>query len=135
MSHPPPVLLDLATAALANSYSPYSHFPVGCAIKTAEGNTFAGTNVENPSYGATLCAEASAIGAMLTQGDKSITDIVIVIPGEKLCPPCGICRQRLLEFSTHDTIVHLCTTQGKYKKLTMNDLMPYPFGSEFLETS
>ena|SRR3990167_369861 len=131
----PQNLYNLALTALSHSYSPYSHFPVGCALETEKGLLFAGTNVENASFGATLCAEASAIGAMLTQGEQRIKQILIVIPGNKLCPPCGICRQRLAEFSSHDMIVHLCTTAGKYKQFMFFDLMPYPFDSEFLETS
>ncbi len=133
MSHPQD-LYEHAKSVLHNSYSPYSHFPVAACFRAADGTLFSGCNVENASYGLTLCAEASALGQMVSHGHTKIVEALILIPGDALCPPCGACRQRLHEFSDADTKVHLCTTNGQHKMITVANLLPYPFGSQLLET-
>jgi len=127
-------MFEQAKLALSNAYTPYANFPVGACIRTINGQLFAGCNAENASYSLTLCAESSAIGKMISSlGQQSIAEILIVIPGDQLCPPCGACRQRLHEFATDDTLVHLCTLAGKHKMIKLAELLPYPFGSELLE--
>lgn len=133
MNHPQD-MYEQAESVLQNSYSPYSHFPVAACFRAEDGTLFSGCNVENAAYGLTLCAESSALGQMVSHGHTKITEALILIPGDALCPPCGACRQRLHEFSDGDTKVHLCTTSGHYKMMTIANLLPYPFGSQLLET-
>lgn len=97
-------LLDLAKKVSENSYSPYSKFKVGATVLYESGNVFCGTNVENVSYGITLCAERSAISQGIAAGEKSkIKAIAIYSPNQKNCLPCGACRQWLAEFAPEDT--------------------------------
>lgn len=122
-----------ATKAYKNAYAPYSNFAVGVCIRTDDDQLFTGANVENAAYPSTLCAEMSAIGAMVTSGARKIKEVVIVVPDKKLCPPCGACRQRLYEFSASDTLIHLYNTQGDHDTLTLDKLLPVPFGTDNLE--
>ena len=131
----PEDLYAAATAAMQHAYVPYSKFPVGCAMRGDDGKIYAGCNVENASYSLTLCAESSAIGQLISTGANHITEILIIIPGDQLCPPCGACRQRLFELASGDTTIHLATTNGKYHATTVDALMPLPFGSDLLEDS
>lgn len=128
-------LLEPALAAMKHAYAPYSHFSVGACLRASSGKLYAGCNVENASFSLTLCAESNAIGHMHTTGEHDITEILIVIAGEQLCPPCGACRQRLFEFAQPNTPIHLCTTTGKYQMLTIEQSLPFPFGSTLLETT
>lgn len=91
-------LLEKAKEASKNTYSPYSKFPVGACVVTPSGKTFIGTNVENASFGATICAERSAIMNMVVNGEREIEAIAIYGPKMKMCAPCGICRQVIAEF-------------------------------------
>lgn len=122
-----------ATKAYKNAYAPYSNFAVGVCIRTDDDQLFTGANVENAAYPSTLCAEMSAIGAMVTSGARKIKEVVIVVPEKKLCPPCGACRQRLYEFSSSDTLIHLYNAQGDHDTLTLDKLLPVPFGPDNLE--
>ena len=102
-------MISRAHTAIAHSYSPYSGFRVAACICTDQGNLYTGVNVENASYGLTLCAESSAICQMVTAGKHVIQSMVILAGTNELCAPCGACRQRIYEFSTPQTLVHLCT--------------------------
>lgn len=125
-------LFTLACEAMQQSYSPYSNFPVGAAIRTNKGSVFSGCNVENAAYPEGTCAEAGAIAAMVLAGERNIKDIYVVGMGEQLVSPCGGCRQRIREFSTSDTRVHICGPEGVRKVLTINELLPLSFGPEHL---
>lgn len=121
-------LIEKAKEARLNSYSPYSRFKVGAALLCDSGNIYVGTNVENASYGASICAERSAVTAAVTNGERKIVAIAIVGGREKLefCPPCGICRQILAEFADKDCKVVL-SDESDIKVFNLFDLLPANF--------
>jgi len=131
---PPPLdhMLDLARRALVNAHAPYSRFPVGACVRTANGRLYAGCNVENASYPVGQCAEATAIGAMVAAGDRRIVEAVIVTEGADPCPPCGRCCQQLAEFAGGDARIHLCGPEGVRMTTTLGDLLPMAFGPHAL---
>ena len=126
-------LFELAKDAMNKAYVPYSKFPVGAAILTAGGKIYSGCNVENAAYPEGTCAEAGAISSMVLGGDTQIKDIFVIGKGEELVTPCGGCRQKIREFSSVDTMIHICGAEGVRKSLTMNELLPFSFGPENLE--
>lgn len=126
-------MLAAARAVMANSYSPYSHYQVGACFKAENGELYSGCNIENASYGMTLCAEASALGALISAGNKKITEIALSCSGDDPCPPCGACRQRIAEFATPNTPIYLSNHQGDVRTLTFGELFPQPFNNQFLE--
>lgn len=117
----------LAMAAREQAYAPYSRHPVGAVLRSADGRLFSGCNVENAAYPLGQCAEASAIGALIVAGAREITDIVVVGPAQKLCTPCGGCRQKLWEFGANAT-VHLCVDGRIAQKIALAELLPAAFG-------
>ncbi len=125
---------EKAKAVLENAYAPYSNFAVGACVCTEDDELYVGCNVENASYGLTQCAESVAIGSMVKNGQRKIKEVVIMVAANQLCPPCGACRQRLAEFSTPTTLVHLHNTKGEYRSMTMADLFPFPFDAENIES-
>ena len=114
------------------AYAPYSKFLVGAALLTENNNIVVGCNVENAAYPQTQCAEASAIGNMISQGDRFVTEVVVVGSGKLLCSPCGGCRQRLRQFASLSTPIHMCSENGYQKTLTLEELLPESFGPENL---
>jgi cytidine deaminase len=126
-------LLELAKNAMSKAYVPYSCFPVGAAILTKTGKFYSGCNVENAAYPEGTCAEAGAIAAMVLDGETHIQDIYVIGKGDGLVTPCGGCRQKIREFSSVDTKIHICGAEGVRKSLTMNELLPFSFGPENLE--
>jgi cytidine deaminase len=118
-----------ARAALRHAYAPYSGVRVGAAVLGQE--VYTGVNVENASYGASLCAERSALAAAVTAGDAAITAIAIAIESDDLQDieplPCGICRQWIAELAP-DAKILLCGNDGTTERLVLNDLLPRPFG-------
>ena len=127
------LLLDTARKVIQHSYSPYSKYQVGACIQSENEQLFSGTNVENASSPLGVCAEASAISAMVSSGAKKIQEMLIIGSGKDLCTPCGACRQRIYEFSTSKTLIHLADANGIQKTLSINDLLPYAFGPEHLK--
>jgi len=125
-------LFELAKGAMTRSYSPYSGFPVGAAIRTASGAYFSGCNVENASYPEGTCAEAGAISAMVMAGESHIDAIYVIGNGDGLVSPCGGCRQRIREFARPDTTIHICGPEGVRKTMTMEELLPFSFGPEHI---
>ena len=120
-------LLAAAVQAAKNSYSPYSHFAVGAAILTKNGNIFLGTNIENVSYGGTVCAERVAVWKAVSEGELEMEALAVVGPGTKEAYPCAMCRQVLLEFGL-DMLVISGDEQGNYMgERTLRDLVPFPF--------
>lgn len=118
---------------LKNSYAPYSNFSVSCIVKTTDENLFYGVNVENASFGATICAERNAILNAITNGYKKgdFSEIHIMTSSNKIAFPCFICRQVLIEFFNTDSKVFLYTKEKKEEYL-IKDLCPYPFSKENL---
>jgi homotetrameric cytidine deaminase len=127
-----PELLAMARAAAANAYAPYSGFPVGAAVRTADGRRYAGANVENAAYPQGQCAEASALGAMVAGGGGPVVEVVVAAPSPELVTPCGGCRQRLREFAGPDTPIHLADMERVKHTTTMGELLPLSFGPETL---
>jgi cytidine deaminase len=128
-----PKLLKAATHARSRAYAPYSKFKVGAAILAEDGAIYAGGNVENAAYPNGVCAETSAISAMVLGGAKKIRAIAVVAGGPKLVSPCGGCRQRIAEFADPETPVHICGPEGVRKTLTIAELLPESFGARNLK--
>jgi cytidine deaminase len=120
-------MISKAYQALAHSYAPYSKFHVACCICTDKENLYTGVNVENGSYSLGLCAEASAVSAMVSAGEQHIKSAVILANNNLLCSPCGACRQRLYEFSTPDTQIHLCNKDSLLRSVSIDELLPLAF--------
>lgn len=124
-------LVRVASLARHRAYVPYSKYKVGAAIRAKRNKVHSGANVENASYGMTVCAERTAAFAAVNAGDTAFDAMAIVIDDDKLPTPCGACRQVLAEFSP-DMRVILATTGGKRKVTTLRDLLPDPFLPENL---
>ena len=114
------------------AHVPYSNFKVGAALLTENNKIIVGCNVENAAYPQSQCAEATAIGNLISQGFNKIIEIVVIGSGNKLCSPCGGCRQRIREFSSLNTPIHMCNVNGHLKTLTLDELLPNSFGPENL---
>jgi len=127
-------LIDRAKVAAGRAYCPYSRFPVGAAIVSKSGTVFTGCNVENASYGLTVCAERNAIFQMVAAGGESTFDVIVVYtPTPKPTAPCGACRQVLNEFSPAAEVYCVCDGPGVIGS-TVRDLLPRAFGPQNLVT-
>lgn len=123
-------LLEQAKKISENSYSPYSNFPVGACCLFENGEIYTGVNVENVSYGLTLCAERNALSNAVTNGvKKGLIAIAIYSPKQKLCVPCGACLQWIAEFQNNDTDAKIILedNDGKAVERTLSDFLPYNF--------
>jgi len=125
-------LFAAAKSAMEHAYAPYSKFQVGSAILAENGQIYSGCNVENSAYPNGTCAEAGAIAAMVRDGARQIQEIVVIARGDKLCTPCGGCRQRIREFAAPETKVHVCGPEGVRRTFTRDELLPDSFGPENL---
>ena len=119
-------LIDTAIRQLDFSYSPYSGFKVGAALLTKDGEIYTGCNIENASYGATNCAERTAVFKAVSEGYTQIERIAIVSSSHQKTPPCGICRQVLAEFMTENAQILLADKDG-IESYTIKDLLPESF--------
>lgn len=117
------------------SYAPYSNYQVSAILVTKDGHKFCGVNVENASYGATICAERSAIVSAISAGYKKgdFLELNVMVASGKIGTPCFICRQVILEFFEKNAIVRCFDTSGKYVEYTVEELCSYPFGSDDLK--
>jgi len=120
-------LLEAAKEVKEKAYAPYSHFRVGAALLTETGKLYSGCNVENTSYGLTICAERNAISRMVADGEHHIAKVLVIGDTEEFLPPCGACRQVIAEFSKKETVVYMCNKYSEYKKITVGELIPYLF--------
>lgn len=126
-------LLAAARAARRNAHAPYSKFKVGVALLDDKGRVHAGCNVENAAYPQGWCAEASAIGAMVTAGGKRIRAVLVLADSPLLTTPCGGCRQKLAEFAEADCPVHVAGPRGVRASFTLGALLPEAFRKANLE--
>lgn len=125
-------LVKAAIEAMQNAYAPYSQFLVGAAILDEDGRIHSGGNVENAAYPNGICAETSAIAAMVSAGGRQIIEIAVAGRGAVLCTPCGGCRQRIREFATQETPIHICDETGLRESHRLDALLPLSFGPDNL---
>jgi cytidine deaminase len=123
-------LIEAALEARKNAHAPFSNFLVGAAIQDENGRIFTGCNVENATYGLTICAERVAVFKAISEGARKFVGIAVAADTEVLTPPCGACRQILWEFCG-DVELTLVNLQGKTEILRLKDLFPRPFDAGF----
>ena len=128
-------LQSAAQQAAAQAYAPYSKFPVGVAVLAQSGKIYTGCNVENASYGGTVCAERNAIAAAVVAGERTFSAVMVYTPQDKLTPPCGICRQVIAEFFTPDAPIASCNHLQQQQLWTLGELLPAAFTPTYLANS
>ncbi|MCC5881053.1 MAG: cytidine deaminase [Halomonas sp.] len=127
-----PAIVAALIEVRGNAYAPYSQHPVGAMVESESGAHFYGANVEVAHYKG-LCAEASAIAAMVSAGERHLRNVYVIGPGEHLCSPCGDCRQRIREFADAQTRIHVVNAEGRLlKRYSIEELLPDAFGPENL---
>jgi cytidine deaminase len=124
-------LVEAALAARLRAHAPFSHFKVGAAIEDEDGRIFTGCNVENATYGLTICAERVAVFKAISEGGSKIKRIVVVADTDVLTPPCGACRQILWEFCGEAELT-LANLAGKQETMSVKEIFPRPFDASFL---
>jgi cytidine deaminase len=124
-------LATLAREARERAQAPYSDFKVGAALKTATGEIVTGCNIENASYGLTMCAERVAVFKAVSEGLTDFDAIAVVAASKRLTPPCGPCRQILWEYCG-DLVVHMEDLKGHARTLRLSELLPFPFDAGHL---
>lgn len=135
MSSSPTDLKKMAIAAMHFSHSPYSHKKIGAAIHLSNGKSYSGCNIENASYGGTVCAERVAIWKAFSENDSKlkITEVVVASNEENPWPPCGFCRQVIAEFGSPDTKIVAVNLDQKEVLYTFSDLFPQAFTPDHLK--
>ena len=120
---------EAARLAAESAYCPYSNFPVGAAVLTVGGQVFSGCNVENASYGLSLCAERNAVAQAVAAGHREIAAVAVYTPTERFTTPCGACRQFISEFGPEAQIFSFNKGPGVFQT-TVDQLLPDAFGPE-----
>ncbi|MBP1641482.1 MAG: cytidine deaminase [Acidobacteria bacterium] len=120
-------LVAAAARVREAAYAPYSRFAVGAAVLTADGRLFVGCNVENRSFGLTLCAERAAVAAALAAGTRELAAVAVVADADPLAPPCGLCRETLAEFAGPELPILLAAPDGRRRERRLGELFPDPF--------
>ena len=126
-------LIEQARQARLGAHAPFSHFQVGAAIVTADGQIYTGCNIEHSVYSLTMCAERVAIFKAVSEGARDFVKVAVVADYERVTPPCGCCRQSLWEFAGPGTRVILANLAGEVRRFNLEDLLPLPFDASFLE--
>jgi cytidine deaminase len=131
------ILLEKAKKVRELSYSPYSHFKVGCAIELVDGQIIVGTNIENAAFSETICAERNALTTAYALGyrQKDILRLLVVADTKTLTSPCGACRQVISELCSPDAEVIIANLESKHLVLKVADLLPYVFSAKNLENA
>src|SRR4029077_4813384 len=124
-------LIAAARTAREHAHAPYSNFRVGAAVRAKSGRIFTGCNVENATFGLTLCAERVAVFKAISEGERGFDAVAVVADQAALTPPCGACRQILWEFCGHAEVI-LANLNGKIERYRMSGLLPKPFDQSFL---
>ena len=117
---------------LENSYAPYSNMNFDCIVETKNGNFYEGVNIENASYGATVCAERNAIFNAVSHGEREFKTLYLMTSSDEICYPCNLCKQVFLEFFDKDIIFNIMTKSGKMEILGYEKLMNTTFTKEDL---
>ena len=131
-------LMSLAIDAAKNAYSPYSCFNVGAALLCSDGTIYIGSNIENSSYSATVCAERVAFFKAVSEGKKDFLAIAIAggkesSVGTELCPPCGVCRQVMAEFCDSEKFLILLPKKNGFEEYLLSDILPLSFSDKNLK--
>lgn len=127
-------LFESACKAQKKAHAPYSDALIGAAVLMSDGQIFNGCNVENASYGGTVCAERVAIFKAVSEGaQKLIKEVLVVSDAEKPWPPCGFCRQVIAEFANEQTLIHTANLQGKIKTFQFPEIFPEAFTPKHLD--
>lgn len=126
-------LIQAAIKARKMAYTPYSNFNVGAAVQMENGKIYSGCNIENASYGATNCAERTAIFKAVSEGYKNISAIAVVGAEDAYTFPCGICRQVIAEFSSKNTIIIIVKNENDYLVRSLEEILPGAFTKTALQ--
>ncbi len=118
-------LIKAAIDARESAYAPYSRFAVGAAVRGGSGRIYSGSNIENASYGLTMCAERVAIFKAVSEGEKEFTALAVAADTASPASPCGACRQVMAEFGINTVV--MCNTRGERRTATLAELLPYAF--------
>lgn len=129
----PEELAQKAIEAKSKGLPTYSNFHVGAALLTESGKIYLGANIETSSYSLTICAERTAVFQAILDGERKFDSIAIASDSEDFCPPCGACRQVLLDLCGKDLKVILVNQKGELKTFILNELIPFSFSGEFLK--
>ena len=124
-------LIDEAKRAREKAFAPYSNFKVGAALKTKGGQIYTGCNIENASYGLTMCAERVAVFKAVSEGIRRFDAVAVAADSKRLAAPCGPCRQILWEFCG-DVGVHMVNLDGRSRTMRLSELLPFPFDARSL---
>ena len=124
-------LLSLARQAKVRAHAPFSHFRVGAALQTSSGKVYTGCNIENSSYGLTICAERTAIFKAVSEGEFRFRSIAIVADDDDFTPPCGACRQVLLDLAGNIEVI-MVNRQGSVRTAKLFELLPFAFSGKHL---
>lgn len=127
-------LAQIAVGAKSKSYSPYSNFRVGAALLTEDGEVYEGANIENAAYGLTICAERTAAFAAKLSEENKFKSIAVASDSQDFTPPCGSCRQVLLELCGKDLEVIMINKNNELKIFKLSELIPFSFGDENLKS-
>ena len=126
-------LMKIARKARQNAYAPYSHFAVGAALLAESGRVYTGCNIENAGYTPTNCAERTAIFKAVYEGERQFSAIAVASDSENFTAPCGVCRQVLAEFCDAEMPVICINREGKYRILSLGELLPFAFSKKDME--